>query len=114
MTRPSHPFTLALATLCAMTAFANFDIELDMKAQPIRDVRTSTCGPIIGYAGSVQSIASSVGGDTFWAVTNRMEMSRGCREAGAWLQRVWSAEEWFARERLQVLEGQRHQGSLHA
>ncbi|MBQ7722181.1 MAG: hypothetical protein IJT64_04665 [Kiritimatiellae bacterium] len=80
----------------AMTAFANFDIELDIKAAPIRDVRTSTCGPVIGYAGSVQSIASSIGGDTFWTVTNKMEMSRACREAGAWLQRVWSAEEWFA------------------
>ena len=86
------------ALVCgAFAAFADFDIELDMKAKPIRDVRTSTCGPIIGYAGSLQGISESIGGDAFWAVTNRMEMSRAMREAGAWHQRVWSADDWFAR-----------------
>ena len=91
---------LACCLFCATVsaaALADFDINLDIKAPPIRDVRTSTCGPIIGYAGSVQGIAESIGNDTFWTVTNRIEMSRGCRAAGAWLQRVWSADDWFAR-----------------
>ena len=90
--------TVAAATLgLAAVALAGIDIELDMNSKPIRDVRTSTCGPIIGYAGSVQGIAEKIGSDSFWTVTNKVEMSRGVRESGAWLQRVWSADDWFAR-----------------
>ena len=89
-----------LAAACAATAlgaFADFDINLDLSGKAIKDVRTSTCGPEIGYAGSVLTFRHGMGGETFWTVTNRMELSRGIRESGACFERVWDANGWFAR-----------------
>ena len=86
-----------VAAGCTAGAFAEFDIAVDLKAKPIKDVRTSTCGPEIGYAGSVLSVSHSLGSDDFWAVSNRVEMSRAVRESGAWFERVWDANGWFAR-----------------
>ena len=82
---------------CAPCAFAGFNVEIDLNAQPLKDVRASTCGPIIGYAGSLLTRADRVGGDVCWAVSNRLGMSRAFPESGAWLQRVWNANAWFAR-----------------
>ncbi len=40
-----------LAAGAAFGAFADFEIDLDLGEKPIRDARTSTCGPMVGYAG---------------------------------------------------------------
>ena len=39
------------AALVGTAAFADFEINLDLGEKPIRDARTSTCGPMVGYAG---------------------------------------------------------------
>ena len=78
----------------ASAAYADFDVDLDISGRPMRDVRTSTCGPMIGYAGCLagQDMASSA----YWFVTNRLETSRAMRESGAWFQRMWNANRWYS------------------
>ena len=79
------------ALVCAAAAYADFDIAIDINAKPMKDVRTSTCGPEVGYAGC------HWGDDTYWFDTNKEETARAMKEAGAWFQRMWGANAWFAR-----------------
>lgn len=88
---------LAACAACAAlsaSALADFRIGVDVKAKPIKDVRESTCGPEIGYAGAMLDM-----NDDYWFVTNRMETARMMKAAGAWFQRVWGANDWFARRK---------------
>ena len=80
----------AAAAATAFGAFADFDITLDLGEKPIRDVRTSTCGPMVGYAGC---LANS--NEEYWFSSNKVETARVMREAGAYFQRMWSANAWF-------------------
>ena len=88
------------AALVAWCAQAEFEANLDWGVKPLKDVRTSTCGPIVGYAGCTMDMKpgqkGGCAGDSFWFVTNKYETARAMREAGAWHQRMWSANEWFA------------------
>ena len=69
-----------------------------MAADPIKDVRTSTCGPEVGYAGCTFPIdGPDEPADTYWFKTRAADTSRAMREAGAWFQRMWDAGDWFAR-----------------
>ena len=86
----------AVAAGLAQVAQADFEINIDPGAQPIRDARRSTCSPLVGYAGSGVTIAKGGGSEEYWFVTNRVEMARAMKEAGAWFQRVWGANQWFA------------------
>lgn len=80
-------------------ALADFDISIDPAVKPVKDVRTSTCGPEVGYAGASASDSYVRGAmsDDWWFVTNRVETARAMREAGAWHQRMWGANGWFWR-----------------
>lgn len=91
---------LALAIIAATAAKADFSIDIDMGAVPIKDARKSTCGPLVGYAGCTMQYGgykASDFGEEFWFRDNADETSRAMREAGAWFQRMWSANQWFAR-----------------
>lgn len=77
----------------ASVGLAGFTIDLDI-SKPMRDVRTSTCGPMIGYAGCLSSQGDAP--SAYWFVTNRVETSRAMRGSGAWFQRMWSANQWFS------------------
>ena len=81
---------LAVAGL-ALGAFADFDIGIDLDATPIRDASESTSKALVGYAGCLCN-----GDEAYWLGTNRTETSKAYREAGAWFQRMWSANRWFA------------------
>ena len=88
----------AVAFLAAFVAKADFSIDIDLDGSPIRDVRQSTCGPIVGYAGCYMSGDNfKIPQDTYWFEEHADETSRAMREAGAWFQRMWSANAWFAR-----------------
>ena len=89
----------AVAAVLALSARADFEIRLDPGSKPIRDARKSTCGPLVGYAGSGVSISQGVGSEDYWFVTNRVETARAMKEAGAWFQRVWNANQWFAQRK---------------
>ena len=92
---------LAAALCCAAsTGLADFAIDVDLSADPIKDVRTSTCGPEVGYAGCFMQIKGWYGtdaGEEYWFRDHAAETSRAMREAGAWFQRMWDANAWFAR-----------------
>ena len=74
----------------AFGAFADFEINLDLGEKPIRDARTSTCGPMVGYAGCLANTD-----EAYWFSSNKVETARVMREAGAYFQRMWSANAWF-------------------
>ena len=81
------------AMACAGALAADFDITLDPGKKPIRDARQSTCGPLVGYAGCFSGLSNN---DKFYFEDNREATSAICRESGAWFQRMWSANGWFA------------------
>ena len=87
-----------LAAALAATAFgalrADFDINIDLGAKPIRDASESTSKALVGYAGC---LCGMDGGDrqAFWFGENRAATSAAMRQAGAWFQRMWTANRWF-------------------
>lgn len=83
--------SVAMAAICS--ANADFSLNLDLSGKPVRDVRTSRCGPVVGYAGCLMGD----GNDTYWFDEYKFETARAMREAGAWHQRMWSANDWFAK-----------------
>ena len=84
-----------LATAMLATAKPDFTISLDPAAKPIKDQTNLSSAPGIGYAGTLAD--TFAGGDDWYFVSNRVELARAYRESGAWLIRMWSAEDWFAR-----------------
>ena len=82
------------AAICAFSTFADFEIDLDFDATPIRDMRKSTCFPMVGYAGCLANTD-----EAYWFSSNKVETARAMREAGAWFQRMWSANSWFKNRR---------------
>lgn len=87
------------AALAAATVFAGFEIDIDLAKTPIRDARQTTCASLIGYAGSFNSekMGPIYDNDAFWYDTNRVETAQAMLDAGAYQQRIWSADRWFAR-----------------
>jgi len=87
----------AAVLTCAFAAFADFELDFDFDQKPLRDTRTSTCGPMVGYAGCL----CGDGGDQalYWFVSNRVETAAAMKSAGAWFQRMWSANGWYARRK---------------
>ena len=53
-----------------ISANADFALNLDLSGKPVRDVRTSRCGPIVGYAGCFMG---NGGDDNFWFDENKFE-----------------------------------------
>ncbi len=94
-------FLFAAALAAAGSALASdFKIDIDLAAEPMRDARKSSCFPMIGYAGCYMQIKGYDGsdvGEEYWLRDNAEETSRVMREAGAWFQRMWNANKWFAR-----------------
>ena len=83
----------AAVAAVAFGAWADFEINLDPEAQPIRDARKTTCGPLIGYAGCRTGVNISDDDKVFGEY--REATSAICRESGAWFQRMWTANRWF-------------------
>ncbi len=88
-----------IAVFGALAAAADFKIELDLSRTPIKDVRTSPNGPMIGYAGCFMEPVFSrnqSGREKYWFGEIADETARAMKEAGAWHQRMWHADDWFA------------------
>jgi len=86
---------LALAVLSGaiVSEAAAFEIALDPTAKPIRDARQSKSQVLVGYAGCLVNEHQ----EGYWFGEYAPETSRVEREAGAWFQRMWDANAWFAR-----------------
>ena len=72
---------LAAVLCCAasVAARADFAIDVDMSADPIKDVRTSTCGPEVGYAGCLMQYKGWYGtdvGEEYWFRTDGGDYER--------------------------------------
>lgn len=78
---------------------ADFSIVVDPAKEPIRDARDTPCASLIGYAGSfnAEKMGSIYDNDTFWYDANRYETAAVMKGAGAYQQRIWDANKWFAR-----------------
>ena len=91
--------TLLAAALAATSfgAFADIEIDLDLAQKPIKDVRKTNTGTLIGYSGAFNSMQGTGPGgeDSLWFVSNKVETARAFRECGAWLQRSWCANYWW-------------------
>lgn len=107
------------AALLGTAAFAGFGIDIDLNAKPIRDARQTPCASLVGYAGSFNSekMGPIYDNDAFWYGSNRFETAQAMLDAGAYQQRLWSANVWFARrhpvtdeERRAVEENNRTKG----
>ena len=83
------------AAFCAGSAFAEFSIVVDPKAKPIHDTRSSTCGPVVGYAGCAMQMGPGVS-DSYFFDEVKYDTAKAMKESGAWFQRMWSANQWFA------------------
>ena len=93
---------------CVATAVADFEIDLDLGQKPIKDVRKTNTGTLVGYSGAFNSMQGTGPGgeDTLWFVSNKVETARAFRECGAWMQRSWNANGWW-RLRNEKNPGQR-------
>ena len=106
--------TLMAAALAATAfgAFADFEINLDLAAKPIRDHEKNRCSPVIGYAGALTDLNGDMSDDVVF-ISNKVQTAKLCRAAGAWYQRVWSANSWWYRSTPQYLEELKAKGKLH-
>ncbi len=87
------------SVLAVTSALADFAISIDPAKTPIRDATKTPCASLIGYAGSMNSekMGHIYDCDAYWFWTNRYETAAVMKEAGAYNQRLWSANDWFAR-----------------
>ena len=81
----------------AFGAFADFAIDIDPKAVPIKDMSRTTCNSGIGYNAALEAVFG-VKDDDWWFISNRVESARVLREAGANLLRLQCMNGWFARQ----------------
>ena len=94
-----HVFFAAVAvTLVSLTAFGDFEITIDPKAAPIKDMRKTGCNSGMGFNCALENVFCPVN-DDFWFVTNRIQSARALREAGANLLRLQCMNSWFNRRK---------------
>ena len=95
-----------LVLAVAGSSMADFRLDLDLSGQPVKDVRKSTCGPIVGYAGCrFYGYGLPADPDTYWFQDHKFETAQAMKDAGAWFQRMWSANAWFEERNKKDKEG---------
>lgn len=62
-------------------------MKVDPAARPIRDIRKSSCCPIVGYAGSMLGEPDA----KYWYEQNREGLAKAFRACGARFVRLWNA-----------------------
>lgn len=89
---------VVLVALTAGAALADFEIALDPKAQPIKDMRTTGNGVGMGFNGAVEGWLNSIrNNDDILYVSNKVETARVYRQAGLRLMRLQGMNSWFNR-----------------
>ena len=84
--------------LGAMAVNAGIDIDLDLKAKPIKDMKTTGNGVAMGVNGAIEDwLAHVKGNDFIFYVTNKVETARVYREAGLRVMRLQGMNSWFNR-----------------
>ena len=86
----------AAATIAAFGALAaDFEINIDPKAKPIKDMRKTGCNQGMGFNAALEHVWG-VANDDYWFVTNRVYASRILKEAGANLLRLQCMWSWWS------------------
>ena len=88
----------------AFGAFADFEINLDLSGKPVKDARTTKCGPMVGYAGCSGS-GNGWGTDEFVFEEDKVQTSWAMKSSGAYFQRMWNAQDWFRKSRQKGKDG---------
>ncbi len=88
----------AVAALSAGAAMADFSIDIDPAAKPIKDMSNTGCNQGIGFNAALESVWG-VGGDDWWFVSNKVETARILKEAGVNLVRLQCMNSWFDRRK---------------
>ena len=69
-----------LVLAVAGSSMADFRLDLDLSGQPVKDVRKSTCGPIVGYAGCrFYGYGLPADPDTYWFQDHGLETAQAMR-----------------------------------
>ena len=100
--------TLLAAALAATSfgAFADFEINLDLGQKPIKDMRTTGCGPGMGFNGAMEATFTNIeGNDDVLFVSNRLETADVMRRAGMRLLRLQCMNGWFESRKDRTKDG---------
>ena len=96
----------ALAVSAVWTALAGIDINLDLKAKPIKDMSKTANGIAMGVNGAMEAWLSHVdGNDDILFVSNRVETARIFREAGLRVMRLQGMNDWFNKRDKRTKDG---------
>ena len=82
----------AVAAVLALSARADFDINLDLSGKPMRDLSKTTSKAVVGYISAMHTY-----GDDYWFVSNKCETAAVMKQAGCYNTATWSSDAWFAR-----------------
>ena len=95
-----------LATAASWTTFAGLDIDLDLKAKPIKDMRGTANGIAMGVNGAMEAWLSHVNGnDDILFVSNKVETARIFRQAGLRVMRLQGMNSWFNNRSKRTKDG---------
>ena len=96
----------ALTAAAAWTAAAGIDIDLDLKAKPIKDMKGTANGIAMGVNGAMEAWLSHVNGnDDILFVSNKVETARIFREAGLRVMRLQGMNSWFNNRNKRTKDG---------
>ncbi len=96
----------ATLTLCAFGASAEVKIDLDTKAKPIKDMRSTANGIAMGVNGAMEAWLSHVSGnDDILFISNKVATARAFREAGLRVMRLQGMNSWFNGQHYRTKDG---------
>ena len=96
----------AFAVSAVWTALAGIDINLDLKAKPIKDMSKTANGIAMGVNGAMEAWLSHVdGNDDILFVSNKVETARIFREAGLRVMRLQGTNDWFNKRDKRTKDG---------
>jgi len=78
----------------ALSSFADFSIDVDLAAKPIKDMRKANCVAGLGFNAAMESVWAAAN-DDWWFVSNKVETARVMKDAGVSLMRLQCANGWF-------------------
>ena len=86
----------AALAACASGATAEINLEIDLSAQPKKDIAKANCNAGFGFNSALEAFSlPSDGGNDIWFATNKYEAAQALKRAGATLMRIQCASEWW-------------------
>ena len=82
------------AVACVGGLRADFSIDIDLAAAPLKDMRKSDCNQGLGFNAAMESVWCAAN-DDYWFVSNKVETARVLKDAGVNLMRLQCANGWF-------------------